>query len=86
MFGCWNNRLFINPILFLGKRLIYQCRCNKFVPNLALLIAKLKYTCKIEEQIARSKINFQSTIKMGDTCTFTLLNNSCSISFNSQSL
>ena len=57
LFGYFVNKkdnTLINHILLLGKQLIYQWRPKRFVLNLALLIAKIKYACKIGERIARS--------------------------------
>ena len=58
VFGFWNtskeNKV-INHIILIGKQLLSESRANNSLPTIHLFIARLKYTCKIEEQIARTK-------------------------------
>ena len=39
-------------IILLGKQIIYQCRGLSLKPSMTLLIEKVKYTYKLESQIA----------------------------------
>lgn len=45
--------ILINHVILLAKQIIYQCRCLNIKPSLILLIAKIKYTYKLESLIAK---------------------------------
>ena len=72
IFGFWNSTKeikFVNHIILLGKRLLYQC---KSMNSLSSLIVKFDYTRKIEEKIARMNDKFLSHYKKWEKL---LLNN-----------
>ena len=45
--GC-NRELFVNHILFIAKKYIYSCRCDKTKPSIIVLNATIKMINRLE--------------------------------------
>ena len=47
--------ILINHLILLAKQMIYQCRGLNIKPSLTLLLAKIRYTFKLESLIAKNQ-------------------------------
>ena len=49
--------ILINHIILLAKQISYQCRCMNIKPSLTLMLAKIRYTYKLESLIRAKNRN-----------------------------
>jgi len=56
MFGIMDSKrdLFVNHILWIAKKYIYSCRCNKTTPSIVVLNARIKMIPQLEMMVANS--------------------------------
>ena len=69
----WNtkneNNVLVNHVVLLFKYFIYKKRTNKHAINIHALKNYIKFLQKIEQRIARKKIDWKTLYKVGENCT-----------------